>query len=39
MLVPNVKCSTSKHMQLTHFLEMMQLVLHDSQFHKIMTGQ
>ena len=26
-------------MELKHFSEMMQLVLHDSQFHEIRTGQ
>ena len=36
MLVTYVKCFKSKHtMKLKHFSEMMQPVLHDSQFHKI----
>ena len=42
MLVTNAKCFKSKHimvMELKHFSEMMQLALHDSQFHEIMTGQ
>ena len=40
MLVANVMCFMSKNtMELKHFPEMMQLVLHDSQFHEIMTGQ
>ena len=42
MLVTNVKGFKSNHimaMELKHFSEMMQLVLHDSQFHEIMTGQ
>ena len=36
MLVTYVKCFKSKHtMELKHFSEMMQPVLHDSQFHEI----
>ena len=40
MLVANVKGFKSKHtMELEHFSEMMQSVLHNSQFREIMTGQ
>ena len=40
MLVANVKCFKSKHiMELKHYSEMMQLVLRDSQYPEITTGQ